>query len=58
MKSKNQKEEEAKEQRNLWHINPVTRVVPNRNEYNRVKFRKNKKVYEDDLALSEGEDIE
>ena len=51
MNSKNQKKEEAKEQRNLWHINPVTRVVPNRNEYNRCKFRRNKKVYEDDLAL-------
>ena len=56
MNSKNKKKEEAKEQRNYWGINPVTRVTPNRNEYNRFQFRKNKKVYEDDLMLSEEED--
>ena len=58
MNSKNKKKEEAKAQRNYWGINPVTRVTPNRNEYNRFQFRKNKKVYEDDLLLSEEEGFE
>lgn len=48
MNSKNKKKEEAKKQRNLWTMNPVTRTVANRKKYNRFQFRKNKKVYEGD----------
>jgi len=53
MVEKNEKKEEAKKQRNIWGFNPVTRVVPNRGKYNRFEFRKNKKVYEDDIRDSE-----
>lgn len=53
MVEKNEKKEDAKKQRNMWKINPVTRVVPNRGKYNRFEFRKNKKVYEQDLFDSE-----
>lgn len=53
MNNKNKKKEEAKKQRNYWGINPTTRVAPNRNEYDRFEFRKNKKVYEEDMMFSE-----
>lgn len=46
MVDKNQKKEEAKKQRNLWNISPVTRVVESRKKYNRQKDRKNKKLYD------------
>ena len=55
MVDKNEKKEDAKRRRNMWTMSPVTRVAPNRGEYNRFQFRKNKKVYEDDLMASEGE---
>lgn len=51
MIDKNQKKEENKKRRNLWNINPRTRVVPNRS-YNRFRDRKNKKVYENDYRDS------
>ena len=55
MNEKNQKIGEAKKQRNLWNINPVTRVVSNKRGYNRFRDRKNKKIYEDDMNnYSEG----
>jgi hypothetical protein len=47
MIDKNQKKEEAKKQRNLWPMSPVTRIVESRKRYNRQKNRKNKKLYED-----------
>lgn len=47
MIDKNQKKEEAKKQRNLWNISPVTRIVESRKKYKRNKDRKNKKLYED-----------
>jgi len=43
---KNQKKEEAKKQRNLWPMSPVTRIVESRKKYNRQKDRKNKKLYD------------
>ena len=46
MNEKNKKKEEAKKQRNLWPINPVTRIVESRKKYNRQKDRKHKKLYE------------
>jgi len=46
MVDKNQKKEEAKKQRNLWHISPITRVVESRKKYNRMRDRKNKKLYD------------
>lgn len=47
MNSKNKKKEEAKKQRNLWPMSPVTRIVESRKKYSRNKDRKNKKLYED-----------
>ena len=47
MIDKNQKKEEAKKQRNLWPLSPVTRIVESRKKYKRNKDRKNKKLYED-----------
>lgn len=47
MNDKNKKKEEAKKQRNLWSISPVTRIVESKKKYNRQKDRKNKKAYED-----------
>lgn len=46
MVDKNQKKEEAKKQRNLWPISPVTRVVESKKKYSRQKNRKNKKLYD------------
>ena len=46
MIDKNQKKEEAKKQRNLWTMSPVTRIVESRKKYNRQKDRKNKKLYD------------
>ena len=46
MNEKNKKKEEAKKQRNLWPMSPVTRVVENKKKYNRQKNRKDKKLYE------------
>lgn len=46
MVEKNQKKEEAKKYRNLWQLNPVTRVVKNRKGYDRGRDRKNKRLYE------------
>ena len=47
MTDKNKKKEEAKKQRNLWPLSPITRIVESRKRYNRNKDRKNKKLYED-----------
>ena len=47
MIDKNKKKEEAKKQRNLWPISPITRIVESRKKYHRNKDRKNKKFYED-----------
>ena len=47
MVDKNQKKEEAKKQRNLWTLSPVTRIVESRKKYKRNKDRKDKKLYED-----------
>lgn len=46
MNSKNQKKEEAKKQRNLWTMNPVTRIVESKKKYKRARDRKDKKLYE------------
>lgn len=46
MNEKNQKKEEAKKQRNLWTMSPVTRIVESKKKYNRQKDRKNKKLYD------------
>jgi hypothetical protein len=46
MNDKNKKKEEAKKQRNLWTMSPVTRVVESKKKYNRQKDRKNKKLYD------------
>ena len=46
MNEKNKKKEEAKKQRNLWPMSPVTRVVESKKKYNRQKNRKDKKLYE------------
>lgn len=46
MVDKNQKKEEAKKQRNLWPVNPVTRIVENRKKYKRTRDRKDKKLYD------------
>lgn len=40
MNEKNKKKEEAKKQRNLWPISPVTRVVESRKKYKRSRDRK------------------
>lgn len=47
MTDKNKKKEEAKKQRNMWVINPITRIVESRKKYKRNKDRKDKKLYED-----------
>ena len=47
MVDKNQKKEEAKKQRNLWTMSPITRIVESRKKYKRNKDRKDKKLYED-----------
>lgn len=47
MTDKNKKKEEAKKQRNLWPLSPVTRIVENRKKYQRNKDRKDKRLYED-----------
>lgn len=47
MNDKNKKKEEAKQQRNLWSMSPVTRIVESRKKYKRHKDRKDKKLYED-----------
>ena len=46
MNEKNKKKEEAKKQRNLWPISPITRIVESRKKYNRARDRKNKKLYD------------
>lgn len=46
MNEKNKKKEEAKKQRNLWPMSPVTRIVESKKKYNRQKNRKDKKLYE------------
>ena len=45
MIDKNEKKEEAKKQRNLWQLNPVTRVIKNRKAYDRGRDRKDKRLY-------------
>ena len=47
MTDKNKKKEEAKQQRNLWPMSPVTRIVESRKKYKRNKARKDRKLYED-----------
>ena len=47
MVDKNQKKEEAKKQRNLWPMSPVTRIVESHKKYKRNKHRKDKRLYED-----------
>jgi hypothetical protein len=46
MTDKNQKKKDAKKQRNLWPMSPVTRVVESRKKYSRSRDRKNKKLYD------------
>lgn len=46
MIEKNKKREEAKKQRNLWPMKPVTRIVESRKRYSRSKDRKDKKLYD------------
>lgn len=46
MNEKNKKKEEAKKQRNLWTMNPVTRVVESKKKYKRSRDRKDKKLYD------------
>jgi hypothetical protein len=46
MIEKNKKKEEAKKQRNLWPMKPVTRIVESRKRYSRSKDRKDKKLYD------------
>lgn len=46
MIDKNEKKEEAKKQRNLWQLNPVTRVIKNRKGYDRGRDRKSKRLYD------------
>lgn len=46
MVEKNQKKENAKKQRNLWPLNPVTRVPKNPKAYDRARDRKDKRLYE------------
>lgn len=45
MIEKNEKKQEAKKQRNLWQLNPVTRVIKNRKAYDRGRDRKDKRLY-------------
>ena len=47
MVDKNKKREEAKRQRNLWNMNPVTRIVESHKKYKRNKDRKDKRLYEE-----------
>lgn len=47
MTEKNRKKEEAKRQRNMWTMNPITRIVESSKKYKRSKDRKDKKLYED-----------
>lgn len=49
MNEKNKKKEDAKKQRNLWTMNPVTRIVESRKIYKRSKERKDKRLYEDSI---------
>ena len=46
MIDKNKKREEAKKQRNVWYVSPVTRIVESRKKYNRSKDRRNKGLYD------------
>lgn len=46
MTDKNKKKEEAKKQRNLWPMSPVTRIKESKKKYNRIKDRKDKKLYD------------
>ena len=46
MIDKNKKKEEAKKQRNLWGMSPVTRVVESKKKYSRQKNRKSKNLYD------------
>ena len=46
MNEKNKKKEEAKKQRNLRPMSPVTRIVESKKKYNRQKDRKNKNLYD------------
>ena len=46
MNEKNKKKEEAKKQRNMWTMSPVTRVVDSRKKYKRSRDRKDKKLYD------------
>lgn len=54
MTDKNKKKEEAKKYRNLWQLNPVTRVIKNRKGYDRARDRKSKNLYNyDKESISE-----
>ena len=46
MNDKNKKKEEAKKQRNMWTMSPVTRIVESRKKYKRSRDRKDKKLYD------------
>ena len=46
MVEKNQKKENAKKYRNIWQLNPVTRVVKSRKGYDRGRDRKDKRLYD------------
>lgn len=55
MTTKNKKKEAAKKKRNLWPINPVTRVVENKKAYDRHRDRKSNKLYEEsEFYIKEG----
>lgn len=60
MIDKNQKKEEAKQQRNLWPIRPVTQVLKNRKGYDRARDRKDKRLYVEEDCFGtdeEGSDV-
>ena len=47
MIDKNKKKEDNKKRRNLWTMNPITRIVESKKKYQRSKDRKDKKIYEE-----------
>lgn len=45
MTEKNKKKQESKKRRNLWPLNPVTRIKNSSKGYNRARDRKDKDLY-------------
>ena len=58
MVEKNEKKEKDKKNRNLWVRSPVTRIVENKKAYKRFRDRKDKRIYEEELELMEGNNNE